>query len=176
MEFLIKPLECVYWENKSIFLKDNIKDVISLCGNNYQKNMRDGKVVLYLFHSELQIYFDIHDKVEFIMFGGGYNIELEVSVYGINPFKTKENELFELLKENNNGEFTDTDDGYSYEFKNITVGIWREAKPQNLAEFIDEINRDDSIPQYIKDKNIREETIKSSYWETFGIGIENYYI
>ena len=174
MEFLIKPLEGIYWEDKSILLKNSIENVLSVYGNNY-RNMRDGKVVLYLFESELQIYFDVHGKVEYIMFGGGFNIELEVSIYGVNPFKTKENELFWILKDNNNGEIGDDENGYSYVFKNISVGIWRESKPETLAEFIDEINNDDSISQDIKDKNICEETIKSSYWETIGIGIENYY-
>ncbi len=175
MNFLIKPLDGVYWEDKSILLKDNIDDVISLFGDDYRKRVHDGKTVLYLFRSSLQIYSDIHNKVEFIQFGGGYNIELEVSIYGINPFKTKEDLLFKILKDKNNGTIGDTENGYSYEFKNISVGIWRESIPENLAEFIDGINSDGSISQDIKDDNIREETIKSSYWEAVGIGIANYY-
>jgi len=44
-----------------------------------------------------------------------------------------------------------------------------------LAELIDEIRNDDSINETITEENIREEILKTNYWETLGIGGKGYY-
>lgn len=65
--------------------------------------------------------------------------------------------------------------GYCYNFNYIGVGIYRESTPESLAEFIDEIRNDDSINETITEENIREEILKTNYWETLGIGGKGYY-
>ena len=97
-------------------------------------------------------------------------------IYGVDFFKTKADLIFELLKNKNCGDITDNSNGYDYQFKNISIGIYREATPQSLLKFISEIQSDASIEHAVKEENIKEEILKANYWATLGIGIENYYL
>ena len=79
------------------------------------------------------------------------------------------------MKKLNNGEIEDSENGYCYKFNNIGVGIYRESTPESLVEFIEEIRNDNSINEEITEENIREEILKTNYWETLGIGVKGYY-
>lgn len=178
MKILVKPLDGVYWEDKSILLGEERRSVektfTNICFKD--KSVRESGLSFYLFNTNLRVDFDKNDRVEFIEFLGGFNIEVQAVIYGIDAFKTNADELFELLKKHNNGEIGDSENGYSYDFKNISVGIWRESTPESLAEFIKEIRNDESIDEIIVEENIKEEILKTSYWETLGIGVKNYYL
>lgn len=178
MKILVKPLEGIYWEDKSILLGEERKSIEKIFGNISFKdrNLCENGLSFYLFNTSLRVDFDKNDRVEFIEFLGGFKIDVQAVIYGIEVFKTNADELFELLKQYNDGEIGDVGNGYCYDFKNISVGIYRESTPESLAEFIKEIRNDDSIDETIVEEKIKEETLKTNYWETLGIGIKNYYL
>lgn len=175
MQFIIKPLVGIYWDTNSILLGDDIDTVTKVCEVNYKKSIKPQGTVLYLFNASLQIFFNDKNKAEFIMFGGGYNTQLDVSIYGINPFKTPAKQLVSLLKKENNNVFTDDDNGYSYEFCHISVSLWRESTPDDLAEITEDINSDSHLSKQEKENFIATEFLKSNYFETIGIAVKNYY-
>lgn len=85
----------------------------------------------YYFNNEMAIDYS-NNKVEFIEFLCGVDGMLKPTIYGISAFETQANDLFEVLKEQNNGIIDDTERGYSYQFQNISVGVYREAVPEEI--------------------------------------------
>ena len=177
MKILVKPLDGVYWEDKNILLGEKRENVEKTFPNIdlRDKIIRENGLSFYHFNSNLRVDFDKDERVEFIEFLGGFNIGVQVEIYGVEVFKTNADELVELLKKLNNGEIEDSENGYCYKFKNIGVGIYRESTPESLVDFIEEIRNDKSINEVITEENIREEILKTNYWETLGIGVKGYY-
>ena len=178
MDISIKPLEGIFWEDKSILLGEERRNVEKTFTNIHfeDKCVHKNKLSFYLFNNTLRIDFDKNDCVEFIEFLGRFNIEIQAEIYGVDVLKSTADELFKLLKEHNEGEIGDSENGYYYDFMNISVGIWRESTPESLSEFIEEIRNDESIDKTIVEEKIKEEKLKAHYWATLGIGIENYYL
>lgn len=178
MKILVKPLEGIYWENKSILIGEKRGSVENTFSNTdiRKECIHNSGLSFFVFKNDLRVDFDSNDCVEFIEFLGGLISELQPLIYDVDIFKTNADKLFELLKRHNAGEIGDSENGYCYDFKNISVGIYRESTPQSLAEFIEEIRNDSSIDEKISEENIREETLKANYWATLGIGTKNYYL
>ncbi len=178
MKIITKPLDGIYFEDKKILLGEERRSVEETVTNisSKQKIVHERGLSIYLFNTNLRVDFDNNDCVEFIEFLGGFHSEVQALIYGVDAFKTNADELFELLKKHNEGEIGDNENGYSYAFKNIGVGIWRGSTPENLAEFIKEIRNEEGIDEAIVEENIKEEMLKSNYWQTLGIGIKNYYM
>lgn len=178
MRFLIKPLEGIYWEDKKILLGEHKQNVERIFTNlsPQEKFSKEAGLSVYLFNTTLRVDFDKDNKVNFIEFLCGHDSEIQAVIYDVDIFKTTANEVFELLKRQNAGEIEDTENGYCYAFKNISVGVWRESTPESLSQFIEEINSDECISQEIKDENIEIEILKTNYWATLGIGVKDYYL
>jgi hypothetical protein len=124
----------------------------------------------YYCNNALQIHYK-NDKVDFIEF---CNDEvLEVEIYGINPFKTLADDLLALLKEKNGPVFNKREAPFSYAFKSISVGIFRESSESEVLESIDECKKDGT---YEENKDWLEEDLeKFKYFQTIGIGVKGYY-
>lgn len=72
---------------------------------------------------------------------------------GLNPSIVRKNDLFEVLKEQNHGSNIDNENGYSYFFQNIGIGIYREIIPKKIEEMIEE---------------------PAKYWSSIGTGVSGY--
>lgn len=126
---------------------------------------------VYYFNSEMAIDYQ-DDKVDFIEFMGGVDGKLKPTVYGVSAFDVHANELVDLLRTNNGGEICDDENGYSYQFAHISVGIYREALPDEITEMIEEAKNDGNP---MSDDEIAYEIKRANYWATIGCGAEGYY-
>ena len=97
---------------------------------------------------------------------------LKPVIYGISAFQAQANDLFEVLKEQNNGVIGDTENGYAYQFQNTSVGVYREAVPKEVEEMIEESA---SFGNPMSDDEIQYEMKRANHWATGGIGITGYY-
>ena len=125
----------------------------------------------YYFNNEMAIDYN-NNKVEFIEFLGGVDGMLKPMLYGKSAFEIQANDLFEILKEHNDGAIGDNENGYSYQFKNISVGVYREALPQEVKEMIKEAT---SFGNPMSDDDIQYEMKRAHHWATIGVGIAGYY-
>ena len=132
MNIEIYPLEKILVDHVAICFGMEKPIVDAAIGNGQRIGDR-----YYYFNHEMAI--DYNDnKVEFIEFLGGLDGMLKPTIYGISAFEIHANDLFEILKEQNNGVIGDTENGYTYEFQNISVGVYREAVPKEVEEMIEE--------------------------------------
>ena len=165
MEAIINPLEGITLENKKILLGMSKAEVTQVLG------AADICERYYYFDSELAIDFDDNDKVEFIEFLAGKEGSLRPFIYGVSAFECDADNLVEVLKTHNNGCIDDNEDGYSYGFKEISIGIYRESTPEGVQQDIDQMTADGEFDQ----EYIDEEREKANHWATIGLGIRDYY-
>ena len=112
------------------------------------------------------------NKVNFIEFLGGVDGKLKPTIYGVSAFDVEADELVDVLKTNNNGELCDDENGYSYQFSNISIGLYREAIPNEIAEIVEEAK---SFGNPMSDDEIQYEMKRANYWAAIGIGVTGYY-
>ena len=79
---------------------------------------------------------------------------------------------FKVLKVNNSDEICDTEKGYSYQFPNISVGVYREAIPEEITEMIEEATR---FGNPLSSDEIQNEMRRANHWATIGCGSACYY-
>ena len=163
----IRPLVGVEINGTEIKLGASEGEVRAVLGEPSSK----GKNALYFCNNELRFDFN-NGGVEFIEFLGGINGELQPTVYGVSAFKTDADELFELLKRKNNGSIDDSEAEYSYNFCEISVGIYREITPYDVQEMAAESHVGNGT---VHDEDIEEEMFRASHWATIGMGVPNYY-
>lgn len=164
----IIPLTGISTGNKTVSLADSKANVEAALGKPYgiQKNS------LYYFGNELRIDFDNQGLVEFIEFLGGIDGTLQPQIYGMDAFQADADVLYAVLKEKNDGDIGDNENGYSYSFLNISVGIWRQSIPENVQEMIAEATENGYS---MSEEDIAYETKLAAHWATIGIGVKNYY-
>lgn len=165
MQVSINPLENIVIDGQSIELGMSKEQVIGILGAGELSNRH------YYFGNELAIDYDENDSVEFIEFLGGIEGRLQPVIYGIPAFESNANELFEILKVHNNGEIDDSENGFSYGFIEISVGLYRTSTPESLQRDIDDMKADGVYDQ----KYVDEELMKVNHWTTIGIGKANFY-
>ena len=166
MNIEIYPLDKVVIDGVAISLGME-KDVV-------ESAIGKGQIVgtrCYYFNSEMAIDFSDH-KVEFIEFLCGVDGMLKPTIYGISAFETQANDLFEVLEKQNNGVIGDCENGYSYQFQNISIGVYREAVPKEVEEMIEETIR---FGNPMSDEEIQYEMKRANHWATIGVGIAGYY-
>lgn len=160
------PLDRVVVDGVAIYLGMGKDEVESAIG--------EGEIVgkrCYYFNSEMTI--DYNDnKVEFIEFLSGVDGMLKPAIYGVSAFEVQANVLFDVLKRQNNGLIGDGENGYSYQFQNISVGVYREAVPKEVEEMIKEAA---GFGNPMSDNEIRYEMRRADHWASIGVGIEGYY-
>lgn len=126
---------------------------------------------LYYYNNELRIDFG-SNGAEFIEFLGGIDGELQPKIYGVPAFQKNADTLYEILTKENGGMIDDSENGYSYGFCEISVGVYRESTPESVQEMIDDA-KENGEP--LDEDEIAEETRRASHWDTIGIGVKNYY-
>ncbi len=127
----------------------------------------------YYYDSEMAIDYDDSKRIEFIEFLGGIDGSLRPVIYGVSAFDAHADELTDLLLRKNNGEVVDTEQGYSYAFPNISVGIYREIRPSDVAEMIEEMKADGITTE--NNEDLANDMRKAMHWATIGIGVAGYY-
>ena len=125
----------------------------------------------YYFNSEMAIDYR-ENKVDFVEFLAGIDGKLKPTIYGVSAFDVNAAELVDVLKANNNGEICDDENGYSYSFSNISIGVYREALPDEIEEMIEEAKSDGSP---MSDDDIQYEMKRANHWATIGCGNIGYY-
>lgn len=152
---------------KAVRLGDPKADVIRTLGETSSVRWNS----LYYFKNELRVDFDEEDRVEFIELLGGPEGELQPVVFGLEVFQADPEAVYGLLKEKNGADFLDAEKGYSYAFKRLSVGLYRESVPENVPEMIAEAEADGHP---LSEAEIEAEK-RRTHWATVGIGVENYY-
>ena len=127
----------------------------------------------YYYNNELAIDYNENGTVEFIEFLGGSEGYLQPIIYGVSAFGTDAEEVVELLKQKNDGEITDTEQEYSYSFSNISVGVYREIRPSDILEMIEEM-KVDGIPTE-DNEDLAADMRRANHWATIGVGVAGYY-
>ena len=166
MNIEIFPLEKIVIDGSEIFLGTERSAVESVIGKGQTIGTR-----CYYFNNEMAIDYK-NNKAEFIEFLGGVDGILKPTVYGISAFDVNADELAEVLKANNNGNICDNENGYSYQFANISVGVYREAVPEEVEEMIEEAK---SFGNPMSDEDIQYEMKRAIHWATIGVGVAGYY-
>ncbi len=166
MNIQIVPLDKVIFDNISIYFgmeKSTVELALGL-----------GEVVgnrCYYLNGEVAV--DYQDgKVDFIEFMGGVDGKHKPIIYGVSAFDVDAAELVDVLKANNNGAICDDENGYSYQFSNISIGVYREALPDEITEMIEEAKNDGNP---MSDDDIEYEMKRANHWATIGVGIAGYY-
>lgn len=126
----------------------------------------------YYYNNDMAIDF-IDGKVEFIEFLGGIDGSLHPWIYGVSAFDTSAEELIKILEQKNNGEVDDSEQGYSFAFLNISVGVYRELRPSDVAEMIEEMKAEGISAE--NNEDVANEMRKADHWATIGIGAVGYY-
>ena len=127
----------------------------------------------YYYHNELAIDYDANNTVEFIEFLGGVDGTLKPVIYGVSAFDTDAEELARLLQKHNGGTFADEEHGHAYQFRNISVGVYRELTPADVAEMIEEMKAD-GIPAE-NDPDLEADKRRAEHWSAIGMGVAGYY-
>lgn len=164
----IIPLVGIRWNDITIDLSAPREEVENLLGEPY--GVREYS--LFYFNNELRIDFDKNSKVEFMEFLAGMDGKIQPTIYGVHAFQTEAGNLYRILSEKNHGDIDDSENGYSYRFLNISVGVFRPSIPEDVQEMIEEADKDG---EPMETDEIEYEMRKANYWSAIGIGIENYY-
>lgn len=168
MNITIFPLERMEIDGISIQFGMDRERVEALIGKG--RTVRNRR---YYYCNEMAIDYDNHDKVEFIEFLGGMDGSLKPVIYGVSAFDSDAEELLEILKQKNNGETDDTERGYSYGFLNLSVGVYREIRPEDVSEMIEEMKAD-GIPTE-NNADLEADKRRANHWAAIGFGAAGYY-
>lgn len=166
--FTILPLKGIQWDGQSIFLGEKKMDIESKLG--ISQNVRDNSY--YYFESNLRFDFSTDGELECIEFLGGIMGNIQPIIFGIQAFQEDADDVFHILKDKNSGEIVDTENGYSYAFPNIGIGVYREQIPDNLPEFIREVQ--EAGEDILDNPNIKEVQLKAMHWTTIAVTRSNY--
>ena len=161
----IVPLNKIEIDGNSIELGMTKEQVVEILGQGELSNRH------YFYDNELAIDYDENNTVEFIEFLGGIEGTLHPVIYGKSVFESNADEIFEILKQHNNGEIDDCENGYSYSFIETSVGIYRTSTPESVQHDIEDMKADGGYDQEYVDEELK----KANHWATIGIGKENYY-
>ena len=77
------------------------------------------------------------------------------------------------MEQKNDGEVDDSEQGYSFAFLDISVGVYRELRPSDVEEMIEEMKADGISAD--NNEDVQKEMRKANHWSTIGIGAAGYY-
>lgn len=168
MNIEIYPLEKIVINGVPIYLGMEQSAVEAAIGKGQLVRKR-----YYYFENDMAIDYDSNKTVKFIEFLGGIDGSVHPVIYGVSVFDTLADELVKLLQQKNDGEIDESEQGYSYTFLNISVGVYRETRPSDVMEMIEEMKAD-GIPTE-NNEDVAEEMRKANHWSTIGVGVAGYY-
>ena len=164
----IYPLEKVVVDGVSIYFGMDQSAVETAIG----KGQLAGKRYYYC-NNDMAIDYSDHKTVAFIEFLGGIDGSLHPVIYGVSAFDSPADALADLLRQKNNGAIADSEQGYALAFLHISVGVYRETRPSDVLEMIEEMKAD-GIPTE-DNEDIAAEMRKANHWTTIGAGAAGYY-
>ena len=159
-KFVIQPLKGLEWNGSFLPLGALRREVAALFGN-----AEEVRGSYYYFNGELRIDFDASGAVEFMEFLGGPAGALRPFVYDTDVFESDAEELCALLREKNAGAAVREENGYSYAFCGISVGVYRESTPADIAE----------MEGLVSPEELAFEKRRAFHWATLGFGRAGYY-
>lgn len=124
------------------------------------------------FYPDLRVDFDEGERLEFIEFLGGAAGEWSPELFGLDVFRTPAEELCAVL-ESRAGEAEDEDGGYTFLYPSLSIGLYREVSPADIEQLVRAISRIDLTT--LGHVDLAGEQRRAEFWETVGIGKENYY-
>ena len=166
---LLFPLIGIEYDGISIRFGDGEETVSHVLG---EPDARQGRRCYYCNH-ELALDFDAEGGVEFIEFLGGADSVLRPGLYGQDVFEADADELLSILLERNGTDVDDSEAGYSYALRRLSIGLYREITPDDVNAMLKEMCNMDLTQMGGLD--IEEEQKKARHWGTVGIGRANYY-
>lgn len=126
----------------------------------------------YYFGSELRLDFSEDGKLEFIEFLAGLDGKIQPVIYGIQAFQADADELYRVLEKHASGNIIDDENGYSFAFPNIGIGVYRESTPADVISLTCELK--ESGVNIAGDPDIEEEQLKASHWATISVATSEY--
>lgn len=126
---------------------------------------------LYYFNNELRVDFDQEGRVEFIELLGGPEGQLQPVIFGVGAFQADPEVVAALLKEKNGWDVIDGEKGHCLQFLKLSVGLFRESVPENVAGIIEEAEADGHP---LSEEEIGDEK-RRTHWAAIGVGVEGYY-
>ena len=163
------PLTGMEWKGQVVRFGDSREQIDRLLG----KPERTWENLNYYWNTELRVEFDADDRVKFIECLAGIDGDIQPEIYGIPAFETEAEEVLKVLERENNGPVDDSENGYSYAFLNIGVGVYREVTPEAVEEMVRELmNVELTALGHI---DLERENRRARHWETIGIGDKDYY-
>ena len=127
----------------------------------------------YYFDSILCVEYDEAKKVSFIEVScGDPGSSVTVTIYDEDIIKSGADPILQILTEKNRGE-VENENGYSYTFFNLSVGVYLEITPDDYKELIEEMKANGDPVEGNPD--VEADFWKATHWATIGIGTSNYY-
>ena len=172
MKYIIHPTEGIEFDGKRIDLGITAEELKAVLGEPVAVDTEDDVTRIFYYENELRFDLAKDGRLDFIEFLGGIDGEQKPVIYGADVFDTDADELTELLNEKNGGDIIDDDEGYSYAFPEIGIGISRSARPEDIEEMIEEYEEDG---EEVDEEVLEFEKRRASHWETIGLGNSEYY-
>jgi hypothetical protein len=170
-KIILHPLKGIELENGQLLeLGASKADVVNTLGEAYDE--MDKK--LFYDDLELRVDLDDSDRVAFIEFiYGPFPENVEIELYGINPFKTDSAALIEILTDKNKGEIDTTEEPYCYAFLESSIGVFRDSCEVEVEEMITEMKANGEYAQ--NEAWVLSDKEKARYFWTLGLGKKDYY-
>ena len=166
---LLFPLIGMDMDGKSVRFGQSRPEVEGLLGEpELVRNSR-----CYYCGMELALDFDAGGRLEFIEFLGGAEGALHPELYDRDVFASDADELLAFLMERNGEDVDDSEAGYSYALRALSIGLYREITPADVEEMVREMAKMDVTT--LGHVDLDAEQRRAARWETIGIGREHYY-
>lgn len=165
----LRPLEGMEFDGLSIRFGDREEAVTRVLG---EPVARRGNRCYYLNH-ELALDFDGDGGLEFIEFLGGVEGALRPGLYGEDVFECDADELLSILMERNGSDVDDSEAGYSYALRRLSIGLYREIIPEDVNAMLREMLNVDLTQ--LGGLDIEQEQRRAHHWATVGLGRPGYY-
>ena len=168
MNIELFPLDKAVVDGQDITLGTDRASVEEVLGAGEQVDNR-----AYYFGSSLCVEYNESKKVSFIEVScGNPESPVTATIYGADIAKSGADRILQILTEKNHGEM-ENENGYSYTFFNLGVGVYREITPDDYKELIEEMKANGDPVEGNPD--VKTDFWKSTHWATIGIGTSNYY-
>ena len=168
MNIELYPLDKAVIDGQNITLGANKASIEEVLGAGEEVDNRT-----YYFGGNLYVEYDQAKRASFIEVScGNPESPVTATIYDEDITKSGADRILQILTEKNHGE-VENENGYSYTFFNLSVGVYREITPDDYKELIEEMKAN-GVPVE-GNPDVEADFWKSTHWATIGIGTSNYY-